>query len=153
MILFWVAELLENLRQFVCIRSSNAVKCTVLRLIHLKNLFWHIFRHEGEGHMNWRTRSTKYYPTCPLVPTSGMTYRTVMMTGRDENTRCRVGTECTNRSVAERRDLFTLQHDRAEHRYCGPSPVDPGRAYLLSVGQAHMTFEWAEHCRKRLECQ
>ena len=51
---------------------------------------------------------------------------------------------------AEHGDLFTLQIDRAEHRQCGPSPVDPGRAYLLSVGQAHMTFEWAEHGRKRL---
>ncbi len=28
-----------------------------------------------------------------------------------------------------------------------PSPVDLGRAHLLSVGQAHMTFEWAEHGR------
>ena len=44
---------------------------------------------------------------------------------------------------AEHGDLFTLQIDRAVHRQCGPSPVDPaGRAYLLSVGQAHMTFEW-----------
>ena len=51
---------------------------------------------------------------------------------------------------AEHGDLFTLHIDRAEHRQCGPSSVDPGRAYLLSVGQAHMTFEWAEHCRKRL---
>ena len=39
---------------------------------------------------------------------------------------------------------------RAEHRQSGPSTVDPGRAYLLSAGQTHMTFEWAEHSRKRL---
>ena len=44
---------------------------------------------------------------------------------------------------AEHGDLFTLQIDRAEHRQCDPSPVDPGRAYLLSVGQAYITFEWA----------
>ena len=47
--------------------------------------------------MNWRTRCTKYSPTCPLVFTSGMTYRTVLTTGRDENTSCPVGTEYTNR--------------------------------------------------------
>ena len=35
--------------------------------------------------------------------------------------------------------------------HTGPSPVDPGRAHLLSVGQAHITFEWAEHGRKRLQ--
>ena len=40
--------------------------------------------------MNWRTRCTKYSPTCPLVFTSGMTYRTVLTTGRDENTSCPV---------------------------------------------------------------
>ena len=45
--------------------------------------------------MNWRTRCTKYSPTCPLVFTSWMTYRTVLTTGRDENTSCPVGTECT----------------------------------------------------------
>ena len=45
--------------------------------------------------MNWRTRCTKYSPTCPLVFTSGMTYRTVLTTGRDENTSCPVGTEYT----------------------------------------------------------
>ena len=46
--------------------------------------------------MNWRTRCTKYSPTCPLVFTSWMTYRTVLTTGRDENTSCPVGTECTS---------------------------------------------------------
>ena len=45
--------------------------------------------------MNWRTRCTKYSPTCPLAFTSGMTYRTVLTTGRDENTSCPVGTEYT----------------------------------------------------------
>ena len=44
---------------------------------------------------NWRTRCTKYSPTCPVVFTSGMTYRTVLTTGRDENTSCPVGTEYT----------------------------------------------------------
>ena len=40
----------------------------------------------------------------------------------------------------KRGDLFTQQ-----------ITVNPGRAYLLSVGQAHMTSEWAEHYgRKRL---
>ena len=47
--------------------------------------------------MNWRTRCTKYSPTCPLVFTSGRTYRTVLTTGRDENTSCPVGTEYTIR--------------------------------------------------------
>ena len=49
--------------------------------------------------MNWRTRCTKYSPTCPLVFTSGMTYRTVLTTGRDENTSCPVGTEYTITSL------------------------------------------------------
>ena len=63
------------------------------------------FRHEGEGHMNWRTRCTKYYPTCPLLFTSGMTYRTVLKTGRDENTSCPVGTEYTIRTKNLRRHV------------------------------------------------
>ena len=60
-----------------------------------KSVLARSFLHKGEGHMNWRTRCTKYSPTCPLVFTSGMTYRTVLTTGRDENTSCPVGTEYT----------------------------------------------------------
>ena len=60
-----------------------------------KSVLARSFRHKGEGHMNWRTRCTKYSPTCPLVFTSGKTYRTVLTTGRDENTSCPVGTEYT----------------------------------------------------------
>ena len=47
----------------------------------------------------------------------------------------------------EHDDLFTLQiiPSRAPSIW-----AEPGRAHLLSVGQAHMTFEWAEHGRKRL---
>ena len=63
--------------------------------IKKKSVLARSFRHEGEGHMNWRTRCAKYSPTCPLVFTSGMTYRTVLTTGRDENTSCPVGTEYT----------------------------------------------------------
>ena len=64
------------------------------RVNKLKNLFWYISpRHEGEGRMNWRTGRTKYSPSCPLVPTSGRKYRTVLTTGRDENTSCPLGTE------------------------------------------------------------
>ena len=54
-----------------------------------KSVLARFFRHEGEGRMNWRTRSTKYSLICPQVRTSGMTYRTVLTTGRDENTSCR----------------------------------------------------------------
>ena len=62
----------------------------------LKNLFWYISpRHEGEGRINWRTRRTKYSPSCPLVPTSGQKYRTVLTTGRDENTSCPLSNEHT----------------------------------------------------------
>ncbi len=35
--------------------------------IKKKSVLARSFRHEGEGHMNWRTRCTKYSPTCPLV--------------------------------------------------------------------------------------
>ena len=35
---------------------------------------------------------------------------------------------------AEHGDLFTIQIDRAEHRQCGPSPVDPGRPPLGGPG-------------------
>ena len=45
--------------------------------------------------MNWRTRRTKYSPSCPLVQTSGRKYRTVLTTGRDENTNCPLGNEHT----------------------------------------------------------
>ena len=45
--------------------------------------------------MNWRTRRTKYSPSCPLVQTSGRKYRTVLTTGRDENTNCQLGNEHT----------------------------------------------------------
>ena len=62
-----------------------------------KSVLARLFRHEGEGRMNWRTRSTNYSPSCPLVRTSGVTYRTVLTNGRDENTSCRVGNECTIR--------------------------------------------------------
>ena len=65
-----------------------------------KSVLARFSRHEGEGRMNWRTRSRKYSPSCPLVRTSGMTYRTVLTTGRDENTSCRVGNECTKRSLS-----------------------------------------------------
>ena len=60
--------------------------------------------------MNWRTRCTKYSPTCPLVFTSWMTYRTVLTTVRDENTSCPVGTECTIRSPLLLRACKTLVH-------------------------------------------
>ena len=39
--------------------------------------------------MNWRTRRTKYSPSC------GRKYRTVLTTGRDENTNCPLGNEHT----------------------------------------------------------
>ena len=55
--------------------------------------------------MNWRTRCTKYSPTCPLVFTSRMTYRTVLTTGRDENTSCPVGTEYTISYIRRRKML------------------------------------------------
>ena len=43
-------------------------------LTHTKISSGTFFRHEGEGRMNWWTRSTKYSPTCPLVLTSVMTF-------------------------------------------------------------------------------
>ena len=50
--------------------------------------------------MNWRTRRTKYSPSCPLVQTSGRKYRTVLTTGRDENTNCPLGNEHTISELA-----------------------------------------------------
>ena len=44
---------------------------------------------------------------------------------------------------AEHGDLFTLQIDRAEHRQCGPNPVDPGRViffYACSGQRQFSTF-------------
>ena len=59
--------------------------------------------------MNWRTRRTKYSPSCPLVQTSGRKYRTVLTTGRDENTNCPLGNEHTI--------MFACCHRPSVHEY------------------------------------
>ena len=61
--------------------------------------------------MNWRTRRTKYSPSCPLVQTSGRKYRTVLTTGRDENTNCPLGNEHTISRLLKCCDDYAVSHD------------------------------------------
>ena len=94
--------------------------------------------------MNWRTRCTKYSPTCPLVFTSGRTYRTVLTTGRDENTSCPVGTEYTITTQRDRSYVYAVVSLTAGGPFVG-GPIVTYIFSRVSVGSACVRV-WKRDC-------